>query len=296
MATIWLSVANELPRAVNIKPGEGPFSFVSKHPDFISPIEITINSAGDEVESNAQLVISSQLASALERSVDGADASDEVYQEYLKALRSLTSKSLSLLKLLRQEMHNLDLLLVDSIASNPPGAQWSVDGSKWNPVTVNRYSASVSVKRVGQLSRQFRSRVQGLLDAAEEPLLAYDHLAEAHRSFGPRFKWVEATVAAELAIKEILVRVEPKLATLLLEVPSPPLHKLYGRVLEAAAGVRSPYVRELQRGAERRNRIIHKIEPDEPDYQETLEYVEMVAMAIDHLLQISRAEPKTNGI
>jgi hypothetical protein len=289
MSTLWLSVASELPKAVGVMPGEGPFVFTSKRPGFQSPIETTISAAGDEIESKARLEVSADLASALEHSVDGADVSDEVYQEYLKAFRTLASTSLTLLRLLRQETHMLDLLLDDSIAGNPPGARWSHDGSNWQHVTVDRYSASVSVKKVNRLSRQFQSWIQDLLDAAEEPLLAYDHLAEANRSFGARFKWVEATVAAELAIKEILVRVEPKLSTLLLEVPSPPLDTLYGRVLEAAVGVRSPYLRELQTGSKRRNRIVHKIESIEPDHQETLEYVATVEKAIDHLLGISRA-------
>jgi hypothetical protein len=289
MPIIWLSVANELPKAVQAIPEHGPFSFITKHPDFESPIETTISASGDEVESNGQLSISSGLASALERSVDGADVADEIYDEYLRAFRSLTTKSLSVLKLLRQETHDFDLLGAHGFAGNPPGARWSTDGSKWIPATIDRYSAVVSVRRVGRLSRHSRSRVQRLLDTGEEPLLAYDHLAEAHRSVGLRFKWVEATVAAELAIKEILIRIEPKLATLLLEVPSPPLRTLYGKVLEAATGIRSPYVGQLHRGAERRNSIIHKTEPEDPDYQKTVDYIEMVTRAIDHLLEISRA-------
>lgn len=270
-------------------PEHGPFSFVSKHPDFDSPIETTISARGDVVESKGQLSVSQALATALERSVDGADVADEVYDEYLKAFRSLTIKSLSVLKLLRQETRNFDVLGAHGFAGNPPEARWSIDGSKWIPVTVDRYSAVVSVSRVGRLSRDFRSRVQRLLDLGEEPLLAYDHLAEAHASVGLRFKWVEATVAAELAIKEILVRIEPKLATLLLEVPYPPLDKLYGKVLESAAGVRSPYVNKLKRGAQRRNRIVHRAEPEEPDQQKTVDYIETVGNAIDHLLEISRA-------
>jgi hypothetical protein len=289
MSIIWLSVAHDLPQTIAAIPEQVPFSFLSSEAGFASPIETTIDAHGTEIESKAQLDVSHGLADALERSIEGNDVSDEIYQEHLGASRSLTGKSLSLLKLLRQETRDLDLLGAYEITGKTAGTRWSRDGLQWLPSTIDRYSAAVSVREVGLLSVGFASKIQRLLDAGEEPLLAYDHLAEAHRSIGLRFKWVEATVAAELAIKEILVRIEPKLTTLLLEVPSPPLHKLYGEVLESAAGIRSPYVREVQVGAERRNKIIHKIEPVELDLQETLDYIETVAQAIDHLLQVARA-------
>ena len=114
------------------------------------------------------------------------------------------------------------------------------------------------------------------------------HLWEAHRSSGGRFQWIEATIAAELAVKEMLAGMEPNLRPLLMEVPSPPLRKLYGSVLEAVAGERSPYVKELHEGAERRNKMIHRPEHEEPNDQEVINYLNVVSAAIRHLLKLHR--------
>ena len=292
MPIVWLSVTNGIPKPIDVMPGEGPFPFLTRNADFASPVEVTVDADGDEIESRAQVHVSDALADALARSLKRDDMTEAIYQQFHKATQALTSHSRSLLKLFRQESRDLDLLDANEMTGKMNGTRWSADGTNWSPTTLGRYSVAISSRPVGQLSQSFSSRIQRLLDAGEEPLLAFDHLAEAQRSNGLRFKWVEATVAAELAIKEVLARIEPKLTTLLLEVPSPPIHKLYGDVLEAAAGTPSPYVHQLKLGAERRNRIIHKIEPIQFGLQETIDYIQIVTEAIDHLLTLSRAGHK----
>lgn len=84
------------------------------------------------------------------------------------------------------------------------------------------------------------------------------------------------------------MRLEPRFEVLLMELPSPPLHKLYGSVLEHVAGEGSPFVKELQRGAETRNRLVHRPDSPPPDPQETVNYVNAVDQALLHLHHLLR--------
>ncbi len=55
----------------------------------------------------------------------------------------------------------------------------------------------------------------------EEPLIAMTHLHRAVNEPLPRHKWIDATIAAELAVKEFLIRKCPELRSLLERLPSP---------------------------------------------------------------------------
>jgi len=127
---------------------------------------------------------------------------------------------------------------------------------------------------------------QQLLDTGFQPFEALHHLHRARRDRDARAKWIDATIAAELAIKEFLVRRSPDLAALLLEVPSPPLHKLYGSILEHYAGQRSPRLRELQKGAEVRNKLLHRPGHEAPDLEQAARYVQDVQVAVLHLVSL----------
>jgi len=124
--------------------------------------------------------------------------------------------------------------------------------------------------------------------AGDQPLLAAQHLHEARRHRGTRFRWIVATTAAELAIKEALLRMEPKFAPLLLEMPSPPLGRLYSSVLEAVSGERSPFLRAIQKGVEIRNRLVHRPSEPDPDPQDAADYVSDVDGALRHLRRLCR--------
>jgi hypothetical protein len=201
----------------------------------------------------------------------------------------LTTVSRRVLRLLQQELEDPTLLPTNELANSKFG--WSQDGEIWLPMAV-RYSAAIYSHSVGQLNERSRQIVQKRLTDGEEPLLAMQHLYETHKSDGLRFKWIEATIAAELAIKEMLIRMEPKLETLLIEVPSPPLHILYGKVLESVAGEKSPYVSQLQNGAKQRNELVHRPETEDLNHQEVFDYVAMVGEAIRHLLELHRRRRK----
>jgi len=85
-----------------------------------------------------------------------------------------------------------------------------------------------------------------------------------------------------------LILIRPEIETLLLEVPSPPIHKMYGAVLKSFAGEESPMKAALQKGAEIRNKLIHR--PTEPsvDGDDADLYVLQVEVAISHLMILLR--------
>src|SRR5205085_8292103 len=125
---------------------------------------------------------------------------------------------------------------------------------------------------------------QAFIDKNEQPFReSLRHLHRAMTGTHARHSWIDATIAAELAIKEFLIRFKPDIKTLLLEVPSPPLHKMYGSVLESFIGERSPRVKEIAKGAEIRNVLIHRPEETKITDADAHDYVEYVQVAILHL-------------
>lgn len=69
-----------------------------------------------------------------------------------------------------------------------------------------------------------------------------------------------------------------------MEVPSPPITKLYGPILERYLGERSPFIRELEEGARMRNRLIHRTAAP-VDAQAAIKYVRVVEAAILHAMR-----------
>ena len=118
------------------------------------------------------------------------------------------------------------------------------------------------------------------------PLLAMRHLHRAKHESSPHHQWIDATIAAELAIKEVLSRAKPELEMLLLNVPSPPLSKLYGKILEKYLGEQSPHRKAIIKGSEVRNQLIHRHDNPSIDGQLAVNYVKDVEKAIFHLLTL----------
>jgi hypothetical protein len=136
------------------------------------------------------------------------------------------------------------------------------------------------------LNENTAKAIQEYLEQGQEPFFALRHLHKAKKEDNPRYKWIDTTIAAELAIKEFLIRLKPEIETLILEVPSPPLHKLYGSVLESFTKQRSPKLKEIQKGAEVRNKLLHNPKLEDVDGQKASKYVQDVEIAIFHLLTL----------
>jgi hypothetical protein len=287
MPEIWISSTHTIIGTLRTEPSEGPF-VVNCFQDELKDCQVTIDSSGEKITSKARIEVSDELFKALDKDKLITELPQEREAEMSKNRRLLVLVSRRVLRLIQQEIQDPELLPANELSTRPEGNQWSIDGANWRQIQGLRINVAISSRVVGKLTERWRLIIQELLDQGEEPLLAMQHLYEAERSDGLRFKWIEATIAAELAIKEILVRIEPKLNVLLIELPSPPLRKLYGEVLESVAGEKSPFRKELHEVAERRNRLVHRPEAEELDTQQVIDYLDTVSKAIRHLLELHR--------
>lgn len=202
-----------------------------------------------------------------------------------------------LLRMILQE-----LTLIDPMRRLQSGAsRWSLDGRKWNTLPTYIFLGGAYMSVLRKLDTEWATRIQKSIDAGEHPLIAVEFLHEAWRQNEDRSRWILATTAAELAIKEALSMLNPGLTTLLLEVPSPPIYKLYGRILDDAVGVDSTSVidkklrKGLQNGVEIRNRIVHRPQTINLVLDDVIEYLQTVGGAIKCLLELIRSREDSLG-
>ncbi|WP_312486531.1 hypothetical protein [Massilia timonae] len=131
------------------------------------------------------------------------------------------------------------------------------------------------------------------LDNGILPFVAMRHIYRAIQENNPAFKWIDATIAAELAIKEALIRKEPKIAAFIEHVPSPPLSKLYGELMEVYLGKRSDFCGVISNGAALRNKLVHQPLEQSVTRSEAEDYVSQVLIAINELYGLLYPDWKT---
>jgi len=185
--------------------------------------------------------------------------------------------------LLKQELHRYDIN--DELIGNPYG-EWSLGDNQWFSIP-RGLRVNVGLSSLGNLNAITAKSLQELLSEDEEALVATSYLHQARNSMNGRYQWIYATIAAELAVKEILVRIEHKLRVILEELPSPPLKKLYGDVLQSVASIRltNSDLEKLQRGARRRNELVHNPKSAPPTFNEVNEYIDFIEERIKWLLE-----------
>lgn len=287
MTSIWIRVTRDIIGGVSSVSAEGPFE-LSVPRGTARPVSVVISTAGDVVYAEADFQVSDELYTGL--------ASDTLINKLPTALElemsgkvaTLTATVRDALRLYQQEVRDPMFLQTQPFRAPANGLEWSIDREAWRPILGGQFYAAISMRPHGTLNRRDLARVQRLIDEGERPLLAIEHLWEAYRRKGSRYRWIEATTAAELAIKEVLVRIEPRLEVLLLEVPAPPIRKLYGEVLESVAGERSPFRSDLHRGAELRNKLVHRPQHVWINPQDVEDYIDTVGRAIAHVLELHR--------
>ena len=192
--------------------------------------------------------------------------------------RIMTFSHLAAKKVLYLVKYGLNCISLDERLIASTGAQWSIDKAVWK-ILPRRIKASFDAYSIHNLDADTAPIIQQWIQNGFEPFLALRHLHKAREENIPHYKWIDATIAAELAIKEFLIRLKPEIATLLLEVPSPPLHKLYGVVLESLGLPKSPKVSQIAKGVEIRNKLVHRLD-------QATTYVKDIEIAIHHLLTL----------
>jgi len=185
--------------------------------------------------------------------------------------------------LLKQELHRYNIK--DELIANVR-IEWSLGDNEWNPIP-RGLMADVRVDYLGNLDEKTANHLQELLLEDEEALIATSYLHHARNLMNRRYQWIYATIAAELAVKEVLVRIEPKLRVILEELQSPPLNKLYGKVLQSVAGVKLPSsdLEKLRQGAIKRNELVHNPKSATPTFDEVNGYIDFIDVKVKWLLE-----------
>lgn len=162
--------------------------------------------------------------------------------------------------------------------------KWTINKMDWY---TSRYSSTTTLSRANYYLDGNEEIVRSYLQNSYEPFIALKHLHRAKNDDDPRFKWIDATIAAELAIKEFFVRKNPILKVMLLELPSPPLKKLYKNLLLEYAGEESPLPSKFFDDASRiRNELVHRPQDVELTLEKANEYVTNIEKVIYHLLSL----------
>ncbi|MGF9741433.1 hypothetical protein ABEX38_29125 [Priestia megaterium] len=161
----------------------------------------------------------------------------------------------------------------------------SIDNLNWHEFPLKSVLQSGPSTSPRYLTQESSIIIQQYIDDKIEPFVALKHLQKARKEEVPRHMWIEATIAAELAIKEFLIRKITDIEFILLELPSPPLNKLYGRVLENYIGEAYPKYNKLGEGATTRNHLIHRPKETDITYDKAVKYVQLVEDAIYFLLR-----------
>lgn len=120
-------------------------------------------------------------------------------------------------------------------------------------------SLSIVVGRHFLLNEERAKALEEGLGSGFTPLAGMRHLFRAIQEEEPRFRCIDAVIALELCVKEALTRKCPALESLLTHVPSPPLDKLYGPILEQHFGAPSWLPkRKIQAMVTTRNHLVHR--------------------------------------
>lgn len=174
-----------------------------------------------------------------------------------------------------------------------PERALDVTSRKWKESSSNEWKrfpfwgdGRTTIRQVSILAGAAAEQLQQVITDGVTPLVGMRYLHRAKAEADPKYRWVDATIAAELSIKEILQIARPDTAVLFNNLPSPSLSKLYGEILDAYLGERSPYLKALNYGAEKRNALVHRPTVIDIDATMAEEYVGNVEAAIFHALAL----------
>ena len=264
---------------VSNKEEEGIFTFnvpIAEN----ATVKIEITPKSNKVVALQEVIISDELISFLHE--DEMKLPKKQLEEISKIKSDIVNAVKNVFSLLKYLFFNyeLDERFISSLKS-----EWSLDMNEWHRLPSGVYF-TVDGHISYSLNEDVTQKVQSYINLNFEPFFALRYIHKAKNDPIARDKWIDATIAAELAIKEFLIKSKPEIETLLLEMPSPPLSKLYGSVLESLGYPKSPKVKEISKGVEIRNKLVHRPNEFPIDHQAAINYVRDINTAIFHLMTL----------
>jgi len=260
-----------------------------------SIISFTLDFENKKIEAISQVDVSDQLFEEISHQsqkkseeglplLDFTSVSEEFYNildEYDAALRMVIS-------LIRSRFHIVGI--ADDLIERDEPFFWSSDNIHFGPI----FWIKPSYTQLGQVITQNDfQQIQNDLENETIPLfVAFRFLNRAWNDDIPELVILDATIAAELAIKKFLEIKNHPNAKQWIESQAPPLPKLYGPILESISsenkkkGERLPQLKTLDYGNQLRNKIVHS--PTRIDIPEKFAgfYCNNVESAICHLLTL----------
>jgi len=236
-----------------------------------------------DIQSSREVKVSDELFNALNSGAKSEyDLPDTVQDEFGRLFDEITDATNKVLRLIKYGLNFADVL-------EPPFAEisqrWSIDGLNWKPIPRTWYERGVFDPDRVKLDNETARQIQDYVNTDYQPFIALMHLHRAKNDLDPRYKWIYATLAAELAIKEFLIRKFPHLEALLLELQSPPLTTLYGKILKHYTGT-SGNTKVMQDGIETRNKLLHRPTTETISLEKAEQYVRDIDKEIFHLLNM----------
>jgi hypothetical protein len=179
----------------------------------------------------------------------------------------------------------------ESPFGGPKTLYWSEDGSEWKYITLDIHLWYVADSDEVMLDNVTETQIQRYIDTGFLPFFALAPLHRAKNEPDPRYKIIYAAYAAELAIKEFLIGFIKRdgkslLEPLLLELPSPPLETLYGKILKRYTKHWSPKTQQMRELSRERNSLMHKPQQKQIELAEAEKYVRDAEGAIFDLLHL----------
>jgi hypothetical protein len=226
--------------------------------------------------------------------IEVSQALQEMFNKQETVLRELHGELIDLSNKIHENAHkfinhlkySLNQYNLDEL-SLPTHFYFSLNNTDWIPITMGGTLYPDTNFGVCKLNDDALKEIQTYFQSDIEPLLAMKHLHRAKREVISRYKWIETTIALELAIKEVLIRKNPDIKFLLLELPSPPLEKLYNHVFNFYFNVEIP--KKMRKividGAMKRNKLVHSPQEITIGRQEAINYVYQAEELIYHVLK-----------
>lgn len=203
---------------------------------------------------------------------------DEKIEELTAKLRDEAKSILKLLKYFYGIYRFDERLFMDETFT------WSKDGHSWQALPDKSITRWIPASAQHILPDNLFPLLLQCQEQGITPFYAFDHLHKAFADeFNPRHQWINATIALELAFKEFLGRLDPRIIYLIENVPSPSLVKLYKNVLKDYTGEESQYVSIIRKGMETRNDLVHHPGSADPGHRNTIIYLHQCECAILHL-------------
>lgn len=235
------------------------------------------------VESFHECKVSEEMWNALQEGVSDGWKLPVKLQDELSEMKSplsqATRRVLSLIKYCLNQVNLSENLF------SVKDTYWSVDNAEWKRLP-SMWRVIAKVLDFERLNEETAKAIQEYLKSGFEPFFALRHLHRAKKEDIARYRHIDASIAAELAIKEFLTRKKPEVGPLLVELPSPPLDKLYESILKSYGFTPPPNLNRLADGMRLRNKFLHRPQAMHTDGQKSIKYVEDVEIAIYHLLTL----------